>query len=166
MKVGDHLCEARHDIEGQAPLLRHAVVELRLIEPAHDECPFFGFALSSKEKIRVFTDSYRNDFEIKLRCGSSIEGQLVEERAMPFLERRKVKKRVFDRALDLVGAESGQKHHGSVGFDAVHGTSALSVGLRRGHEVEHRRLVGIGLPHGANIAQSRVVLWPQVPEIP
>ncbi len=103
MKVGDHLCKLRHDRERQAPLLRHAVVELRLVEPAHDECPLNGVALASKAKSTAFADNYRNHIEIKLTCGTSVDGKLVEERATPFLERRKVEKRVFDGALDLVG---------------------------------------------------------------
>ena len=162
MKVGDHLCKLRHDRERQAPLLRHAVVELRLVEPAHDECPLNGVALASKAQSTAFGDNYRNHIEIKLTCGTSVDGKLVDERATPILERRKIEKRVFDGALDLVGVGSGQKNHGGVGFDAVHGKVARPIGLRRGHEVEHLRLIGIGLPHNANVAQSRGPLWPGV----
>ena len=45
-------------------------------------------------------------------------------------------------------------------------TSARLIGLRRGHEIEHRRLVGIGLHHGCQYSTGGVVLWPQVSENP
>ena len=51
MKVGDDLREPRHGGQRQAPLLRHAVIELRLIEPAHDECPFVRLALRPEDEI-------------------------------------------------------------------------------------------------------------------
>ena len=75
MKVGDHLGKLRHDRERQTPLLRHAVEELRLVEPAHDECPLNGVALASKAKSTAFVDSYRNDIKIKLRCGTAVDGE-------------------------------------------------------------------------------------------
>ena len=99
-----------------------------------------------------------------MRRGASVESEFVEEHAVPFLDRREVEERIFDRALDLVGAFPSQKDHGSVGFDAVYVALHRIIGGRRGHELEHSRLVGFGLPHGANIARLRVVLRSQVPE--
>ena len=58
MKVGDHVCEARHDIQREAPLLRHAVVEPRLVEAAHDEHPFDNLPLPASLEFSIIRDSY------------------------------------------------------------------------------------------------------------
>jgi hypothetical protein len=103
-------------------------------------------------------ESYRKHLKIKMRRCAAIEAKLVEKRAVPQFEGRKVEKRVFYGTLELIGAWSGQEHDGGVGFDTLNFTVYRAIGVRRGQEIEHRRLVGSGLPHGPNIAQGALCL--------
>ena len=155
MEVGNDLGKLRHGSQGQTPLLRHAVQELRLVESAHDQHPLDDFALTGNVKSAAVIESYRKDFKINMRRCAAIEAKLVEERAPPQLQGREVEERVFYGTLDLVSARARQEHDGGMGLDSLNFAVHRRIGVRRGHEIEHRRLVGFGLLHGPNIAQGR-----------
>jgi hypothetical protein len=83
VEFGNDACKLRHGSQRQAPVLRHAVEELRLVESAHDQPPLDNFALTGNLEFAAHIESYRKNLKIKLRCYAAIEVKLIEKRAAP-----------------------------------------------------------------------------------
>ena len=83
VEVGNSACKLRHGRQRQAPVLRHAVEELRLVEAAHDQHPLDDFALTGDVEFAALIESYRKHLKIKMRRCAAIEAKLVEKRATP-----------------------------------------------------------------------------------
>ena len=119
MKGGNDLCETRQGGQRKSSLFCHVVIELGLIEAAHDKCPLHDVAFAAKTKLAIGTLCYRDDFEIEPRRRAPIDAKLIEQSSSPPLECREIEKQIFDLAFDLVGARTSQKDRGSVGLDPV-----------------------------------------------
>src|SRR6516162_1902109 len=106
MKGSNDLCQTRHGEQRKPSLFRHVVIELGLIEAAHDKRPLHHVAFAAKTKLAIGTLCYRDDFEIELRRRAPIDAKLIEQGIPPPLECREIEKQIFDLAFDLVGARS------------------------------------------------------------
>jgi hypothetical protein len=163
MEAGDTRRELQHQWRGQPAGARHLVEQLMLLEAPHHDDPIKRRPVVTPPNRSVRLPADRPDLQIQLRRGAAVQRQLRLARRPPQLRRRKIEVGVFDRALQLVGIVTGEKHDRDVRLDSLNHTLGETVGS--GPAQERDDLV-LRVPHRRSVAHYRAVIASEAKQSP
>ena len=121
--------------------VRKVVEGLGFVETPHFHGPFDACAAARECQGAIALPRNANHAKVERGCESAIDLELRLASRTPLRQRREIEKRIANRALDLEGAITGQKHRRRMGIDAPHRRTPM--GRRIGQEGEYLGLAAI-----------------------
>ncbi len=112
-------CERQHQRRGEAAGSGDVLQQQRLLEAPHHHDPVERLAFAGPVEGAVRPAHDRPDLQVELRCGAPVQRQFRGTGGAAPRDGGKIGIRVFDRALQLVGAVAGEKHDRDMRLDRL-----------------------------------------------